>query len=164
MKIHKNKKKYKVLFVCIHNSARSQMAEAFLKQIASYDYEVESAGLEPGELNPLVVKVMKEDEGIDLSQNKTKSAFNFFKEGRLFNYVVTVCDEGTAQRCPIFPNVRERIIMSFEDPAVFTGTEEEKLQKTREVKEKIKEEVHILKKLIDSGEIKENFPKHWKIG
>ena len=164
MKSSVNQKKHKVLFVCVHNSARSQMAEAFLKKYASDEYEIESAGIEPGELNPLVVKVMGEDEGIDISNNETKSAFDFVRQGRLFNYIVTVCDESTAQKCPIFPGVRERIIMSFEDPSSFTGTEEEKMQKTREVKNEIKSEVLRFKELVDSGKIKENFPEHWKLG
>ena len=84
--------KKKVLFVCIHNSARSQMAEAFLKQMAGDRLEVESAGLEPGKLNPIVVEAMKE-VGIDISQNKTKSVFDFYKQGKKYDYVITVCDE-----------------------------------------------------------------------
>ncbi len=75
--------KDKVLFVCVHNSARSQMAEALLREMAGDRFEVESAGLEPGELNPLAVEVMKEI-GIDISGNQTKSAFDFFKEGKRF--------------------------------------------------------------------------------
>ncbi|MBU0631973.1 arsenate reductase ArsC [bacterium] len=156
-------KEFKVLFVCIHNSARSQMAEAFLKKYGSDKFYVESAGLEPGELNPLVVEVMKE-EGIDISENKTKSAFDFVKQGKLFNYIVTVCDEANAQRCPIFPGVRERIMMSFEDPSSFGGTTEEKLEKIRAVKEKIKQEVLKLIELIESHKLKENFPLDWKLG
>ncbi|MFH0788327.1 MAG: arsenate reductase ArsC, partial [Pseudomonadota bacterium] len=84
--------KDKILFVCVHNSARSQMAEAWLKEIAGDRFEVESAGLEPGTLNPLAVEVMKEI-GIDISGNQTKSAFDLFKEGRLYTHVITVCDE-----------------------------------------------------------------------
>jgi len=153
----------KVLFVCIHNSARSQIAEAFLNKYGSGEFEAYSAGLEPGTLNPLVVESLKED-GIDISHNKTKSVFDLYKEGKRFSYVVTVCDEGAAQRCPIFPGVRERILMSFEDPSTFTGTDEEKLNKIRAVKEQIKEEVLLFIELVKKGEIKENIPDHWKLG
>ncbi|MFC1704360.1 arsenate reductase ArsC [Candidatus Omnitrophota bacterium] len=132
--------KQKVLFVCVHNSARSQMAEAFLNQIGADQFEAESAGLEPGELNPLVVEAMKET-GIDISQNKTKSAFDFCKQGRPYNYVVTVCDESNSERCPVFPGSVERLHWGFEDPSTFTGTKEEKLQKTRKVRDQIKQRI-----------------------
>ena len=129
--------KTKVLFVCIHNSARSQMAEALLKQIGGDDFEVESAGLEPGKLNPLAIDVMREI-GIDISNNKTKSAFDLFKQGRLFHYVITVCDGASAERCPIYPGIVKKINWSFEDPSSFQGTWDEKLEKTREVRDEIK--------------------------
>lgn len=82
--------KRKVLFICVHNSARSQMAEAFLKQMAGDRFDVESTGLESGKLNPLAVEVMKE-VGIDISQNKTKSVFDFYKQGKVHDYVITYC-------------------------------------------------------------------------
>ena len=129
--------KVKVLFVCVHNSARSQMAEAFLNQLAGDKFKAESAGLEPGTLNPLVVEVLKEI-GIDISKNQTKSAFDLFKNGRMFQYVITVCDAASAERCPLFPGVTKRLGWSFEDPASFTGTHEEKLARTRIVRDKIK--------------------------
>ena len=131
--------KNKVLFVCVHNSARSQMAEAFLNQTAGDRFEAESAGLEPGKLNPVVVEVMKE-VGIDISQNKTKSVFDFYKQGKKYDYVFTVCDESQAGKCPIFPGtaVTKRIHWGFDDPASFQGSLEEKLEKTREVRDKIK--------------------------
>ena len=134
--------KNKVLFVCAHNSARSQMAEAFLKQMAEDRFEVESAGLEPGKLNPLVVEVMKE-MGIDISQNKTKSVFDFYKQGKRYDYVITVCDESQTQKCPVFPGTAatRRIHWSFDDPASFQGTWEEKLEKTRQVRDQIKQTI-----------------------
>ena len=89
------------LFVCIHNSARSQMAEAFLNNLAGDRFEAESAGLEPGILNPFVVKAMREAD-IDISGHKTKDVFEFFKQGKRFDYVITVCDEGSAGKCPFF--------------------------------------------------------------
>ncbi|MFA5088603.1 MAG: arsenate reductase ArsC [Candidatus Omnitrophota bacterium] len=132
--------KERVLFVCVHNSARSQMAEAFLKQSAGDKFEVESAGLEPGTLNPIVVEAMQE-VGIDISQNKTKSVFDFLKEGRIFQYVITVCDESQSEKCPIFPAVRERRHWGFADPSRFQGTHEERLKKTREVRDAIRNKI-----------------------
>ena len=132
--------KDKVLFVCVHNSARSQIAEALLNTVAGDRFEAESAGLEPGELNPLAVEVMKEI-GIDISKNKTKSAFDLFKEGRLYTHVITVCDETSAEKCPFFSGNTSRLHWSFADPSGFTGTWEEKLEKTREVREAIRETI-----------------------
>jgi arsenate reductase len=132
--------KIKVLFVCVHNSARSQMAEAFLNNLAGDKFYTESAGIEPGTLNPVVVKVMQE-EGIDISGNKTKGVFDFYKEGRRYNYVITVCDQSAAEKCPIFLGVSQKISWNFEDPAAFVGTENEKLAKTRIIRDKIKESV-----------------------
>ncbi|MCX7965320.1 MAG: arsenate reductase ArsC [Syntrophorhabdaceae bacterium] len=130
----------KVLFVCVHNSARSQMAEALMNHLCGDRFIAESAGLEPGVLNPLAVDVMAE-VGIDISKNNTKSVFDFYKKGRLYSYVITVCDEASAEQCPIFPGVTKRLHWSFEDPSKFTGTYEERLEKTRAVRDKIKEKI-----------------------
>jgi len=132
--------KKKVLFICVHNSARSQMAEAFLRQIAGDRFEVESAGLEPGKLNPVVIEVMKE-VGIDISQNKTKSVFDFYKQGKRYDYVITVCDESQAAKCPVFPGAICQLHWGFDDPAGFKGSWEEKLEKTRQVRDKIKQKI-----------------------
>lgn len=132
--------KIKVLFVCIHNSARSQIAEAYLKHFAGDRFYVESAGLEPGTLNPFVVKVMQED-GIDISGNKTKSVFELFKQGRMYGYVIAVCDKEAAERCPIFPGVCTRLSWSFSDPSALTGTYEEKLAGTRNIRDEIKQAI-----------------------
>jgi len=132
--------KIKVLFVCVHNSARSQIAEAFLNQLAGEEFFAESAGFEPGNINPLVVEAMKEI-GIDISSNQTKSVFDFFKQGRLYHFVIAVCDGASAERCPIFPGLTKRLGWSFEDPASFTGTHDEKLSKTRLVRDSIKAEI-----------------------
>lgn len=128
--------KLKVLFVCVHNSARSQMAEAFLNKYGGDSFEVESAGLEPGKLNPIVVEVMKE-AGIDISQNKTKSVFDFYKLGKQYDYVITVCDESQSGSCPVFPGPGQKLHWGFSDPSGFIGTNEEKLSKTKEVRDKI---------------------------
>ena len=129
-----------VLFVCIHNSARSQMAEAFLQQTCGHQFLAHSAGLEPGKLNPLVVQAMREI-GIDISGNKTKAVFDMVKSGKPFAYVITVCDEASAERCPIFPGITERLHWGFADPSSFQGTQEERLAKTREVRDTIKARV-----------------------
>ncbi|HEX3385090.1 MAG TPA: arsenate reductase ArsC [Mucilaginibacter sp.] len=130
----------KILFVCIHNSARSQMAEAYLNRFGGESLIAESAGLEPGKLNPYAVKVLQED-GIDISRKKTQGVFDLFRKGRMFQAVITVCDEASAEGCPIFPGVVKRLGWSFPDPSTFTGTEEEKLEQTRKVRDQIKEAV-----------------------
>ena len=132
--------KKKVLFICIHNSARSQMAEAFLNRICGKEFEASSAGIEPGRLNPIVVEVMKE-AGIDISGNQTKSVTDMLKSSNLFAYVITVCDEASAEHCPIFPGVTTRLHWGFPDPSGFQGTREEKLAKTREVRNTIKAKI-----------------------
>ena len=139
--------KHKVLFVCIHNSARSQMAEAFLKKYGGDAFEAESAGLEPGTLNPNVVAVMQE-VGIDLTGKPTQAVFDLFQQGRLYNAVVTVCDKEAAERCPAFQaaptglsGIVKRIAWSFRDPSAFTGTKEAILQHTREVRDEIEQQI-----------------------
>lgn len=140
---------HKILFVCIHNSARSQMAEAFLKKYGGDHFLVESAGLEPGTLNPNVVTVMQE-VGIDLSQKPTQAVFDLFRKGRLYNAVVTVCDEASAERCPIFPGRVKRLNWSFPDPSTFSGTPEEILQKTREVRDEVEAKIKAFVKEADT--------------
>jgi arsenate reductase len=132
--------KKKVLFVCIHNSARSQMAEAFLNRVCGEQFEAHSAGLEPGRLNPVVVEAMKE-VGIDLSASKTKSVSEMLESGRRFAHVITVCDEANAERCPIFPGAGQRLHWGFADPSSFRGSPAEVLQRTREVRDAIKQRI-----------------------
>jgi arsenate reductase (thioredoxin) len=132
--------KAKVLFICIHNSARSQMAETFLNQICGEQFEASSAGLEPGKLNPIVVEAMQEI-GIDISGNQTKAVFDIFKSGKIFKYVITVCDETSAERCPIFPGVTKRLHWGFPDPSAIQGTYEEKLERTRQIRDLIKSQI-----------------------
>lgn len=133
-------KKDRVLFVCIHNSARSQMAEAFLNHIAGDRFEARSAGLEPGELNPLAVEVMQE-LGIDISANQTKDVFEMFKKGEMYSFVITVCDGANAERCPVFPGIVSRLHWSFNDPAALQGSHEEKLEVAREIRDQIRTSV-----------------------
>lgn len=130
----------KILFLCIHNSARSQMAEAYLKKYGSDKFFTESAGLEAGKLNPLAIEVMQE-EGIDISNNLTKDVSTFLKEGRFYHYVITVCDEASSARCPLFPGAHKKINWNFTDPSALTGSHEEKLETTRKIRNKIKEAI-----------------------
>ncbi|MCD6459206.1 arsenate reductase ArsC [bacterium] len=132
----------KILFICIHNSARSQMAQAYVNYFGKKKFTAQSAGLEPGKLNPIVVEVMKED-GIDISQNKTNSVFDFFKQGRKYNYVIAVCDKTAYEQCPVFPGIVTggRLHWPFKDPSGLTGTYEEKLQNTRLIRDEIKTKV-----------------------
>ncbi|HLP76350.1 MAG TPA: arsenate reductase ArsC [Candidatus Paceibacterota bacterium] len=102
----------RVLFFCVHNSARSQMAEAWLKQIGGNDYEVESAGLEPGTVKRAVIEVMREVD-IDMSKNQTQSVFDIFNSGRTFDYVIALCDESNAKRCPVFPGAAKLLLWDF---------------------------------------------------
>ncbi|MDD4956500.1 MAG: arsenate reductase ArsC [Candidatus Omnitrophica bacterium] len=130
----------KVLFICIHNSARSQMAATFLNYLGGDIFEAESAGLEPGELNPIAVDVMKEI-GIDISANRTRSVREVLESGKEFDHVITVCDESAAAKCPVFPGNGRKEHWSFDDPSTFTGTYEEKLEKTRKVRDDIRERI-----------------------
>ncbi|OPY56585.1 MAG: Protein ArsC [Methanosaeta sp. PtaU1.Bin112] len=136
--------KMTVLFLCTHNSARSQMAEGLLRAMYGDRYEAHSAGVKATSLDPLAVQVMK-DIGIDISIQRSKS-FDEFKD-RIFDVAVTVCDRAN-QACPIcssdlklpikFPKAKEVIHRSFKDPAIARGSEEEKLEAYREVREEIK--------------------------
>jgi arsenate reductase len=133
--------KLKVLFICSQNAGRSQMAEAFLRRFAGDSFEVESAGREPAaQVHPLVQLVMAE-EGIDLSTKKPQSVFDLFRQGRLFDYVIAVCDTATAESCPIFPGLTKRWHWPFPDPAAVTGSPEEQLAKVRAIRDMIREKV-----------------------
>ncbi len=142
--------KIKVLFVCVHNSARSQIAEAFLKNLGKEHFIVESAGLELGVLNPLAIDVMKEI-GIDISQNKTKSVFDFIKMGKTYDYVITVCDETSGEKCPFFPGKSIRLHWYFGDPSSLTGTYEEKLNITRRIRDEIKKKIEEFIKVVNNS-------------
>ena len=132
--------KIRVLFICGRNSGRSQMAEAILKDMAGDRIDVESAGLEPKPINPLVVEVMQELE-FDLSRATSDSVFDFFKQGRLYDYVITVCDETAAGQCPVFPGITKRLHWPFKDPEELTGTHEEKLESLRIIRNQIREKI-----------------------
>lgn len=132
--------KVNILFLCVHNSARSQMAEAYLKLLGKEKFEAESAGLEPGVLNPLAVEVMRE-EGIDISGNATKDVFTLHKQGKSFHKVISVCGIDESERCPVFQNQQQKLIWNFEDPSAFNGCDQEKLAAIRAVRDEIKGKV-----------------------
>lgn len=148
-------KKQSVLFVCVHNSARSQIAEEILRKIAGDRFDVESAGLEAGTLNPYAVAALRE-VGIDISGKKTQTAFDLFKSGRYYSYVITVCDEASAERCPLFPRCVERIHWSFPDPSKFTGTDKEIMDQVREVRDSISDKVAAWVVAVERVDAKEN--------
>jgi arsenate reductase len=142
-KAHNQAMKKKVLFVCVQNSARSQIAAALLNKMCGNYFEAHSAGLEPGVLNPLAVEALKE-LGIDISRNKTQSVFDVWKSARhIFAYVITVCSESESEGCPIFAGVTTRLHWSFPDPGKFTGTHEERLKQTRSVLDQIHSKVDL---------------------
>ncbi|MBN1786610.1 MAG: arsenate reductase ArsC [Candidatus Methanofastidiosa archaeon] len=133
--------KVKVLFVCVHNSARSQMAEELLRLHGGDRFSVESAGYEPVEkVHPLVVEAMRE-KGVDLENKGTQSVFDAFKDGKAYDYVVTVCEECLQQGCPFFPYEKEFLRWSFIDPTKLEGSHEERLEGTRKVRDLIDEKI-----------------------
>lgn len=130
-----------ILFICEHNSARSQMAEAYLNLFAAEDkLFAESAGLEPGSLNPYAVEVLKE-EGVDISSNKVKSCFDLYKQQKQYDIIITVCAPAVSAKCPIFPGRVKRFNWPFDDPSHLTGSREEILAQTRMIRDQIKEKV-----------------------
>jgi arsenate reductase (thioredoxin) len=131
--------KAKVLFLCTGNSARSQMAEAFLRKYGGDNFDAYSAGLEPKGIHPLTERVM-EEIGVSLSGQYSKHVKEYM--GKMhFGYLITVCDEAD-KNCPtVFPSVGQRILWSFEDPAAFVGSDDEKLAKFREVRDRIERRI-----------------------
>lgn len=116
------------------------MAEAYLQKFAPDMFSAESAGLEPGKLNPVVVEVMKED-GIDISGNKTKSVHDFIKQGKKYDYIITVCDESAKERCPVFPGNAEKMHWSFPDPSALEGSARDRMEKTGKIRDDIRKKV-----------------------
>ena len=131
--------KKRVLFLCTHNSARSQMAEGLLRKMAGDQFEVFSAGTEQTRVQPLAIEAMRES-GIDISGHRSKTLDEF--AGDTFDYVITVCDRAN-ESCPIFPGTTERIHWSFDDPTAVTGTDEQKLRAFRTVRDAIQQRLRI---------------------
>ncbi len=128
--------KIRVMFVCIHNSGRSQMGEAFLRNLAGDRFEVASSGIEAGRLNPLVVKAM-EEIGVSMEGHYAKKAQDYVDRGERFDYVITVCDEANAERCPMFPGKHVRLHWGLPDPSAIGGTDAEKLAGIRPIRDAI---------------------------
>ena len=129
--------KTRILAICIHNSARSQMAEEFLRKYGGDLFEVQSAGIEPGRINPLVARLLAED-GIDIRKKKTRSVFDLHSSGAAFDYVIAVCDPEANEMCPIFPAEKKRLHWPFPDPSRASGSDEEKLRYIRPIRDAIR--------------------------
>src|SRR3954452_7196455 len=127
--------KSRVLFLCTHNSARSQMAEGLLRHLAGDRFEAMSAGTEATSVRPLAVRAMGEI-GIDIAGQESKTLDRYLQQP--FDYVITVCDDAN-ETCPFFPGAKSRLHWSFEDPSKAEGSEEERLEVFRSVRERIKD-------------------------
>lgn len=142
--------KEKVLFMCIHNAARSQMAEGLFRHLYGNNFDVYSAGSEPQSVDPLAIKVM-EEIGIDISSHRSKSLKEF--EGQEFDYVITVCGN-PYNACPFFVGGKKYFKQPFEDPSTFKGTEEEKLEFFRVIRDELKfwiEDLYFSYMIADDG-------------
>lgn len=139
----------RILFICVHNSARSQMAEAFANHDHGDVFIAESAGLEPGVINPLAVAAMA-DAGIDIADNPTSGVFDRVQAGELFDYVVTVCTDSEGE-CPIFPGIAKRIRMPFDDPSKLQGTDRERLAEAIRIRDEIRQAIADLAADIRNG-------------
>ena len=133
-------RKQKVLFICAHNSARSQIAAALLNETCGEFFDAQSAGLESGTINPVVVEALLE-LGIDISKNTTQRVFDVWTSGQIFQFVVTVCSEAEAEGCPIFAGVTTRLHWPFDDPSKLLGTPEQRLAGTRRIRAKIRAKI-----------------------
>jgi len=131
----------KVLFVCVHNSGRSQMAEAWLNHLCNERFLAESAGITPARaVNPQVVKVMQESD-IDITGKIPRSVFDVYKSGEMFSYIITVCDQASAEQCPVFLGLIKQLHWSFPDPSKITGTEDEILEEVRRIRDSIRDKI-----------------------
>ena len=131
--------KKRVLFLCTHNSARSQMAEGLLRHMAGGRFEVFSAGTERTRVQPLAIEAMRES-GIDITGHRSKTLDEL--AGESFDFVITVCDRAN-ESCPIFPGTSERLHWSFEDPTTATGSDEQKLGAFRTVRDAIQQRLRM---------------------
>lgn len=129
----------RVLFVCTHNSARSQMAEGFLRRLGGGRFEVFSAGTQPGSVHPLAVHAMAE-AGVDISGQRSKSVDEFLAER--FDFVVTVCDQAR-ESCPVFPGAGQQLHWSLEDPSRAGGGDEERMEAFRRVRDQIRTHIEL---------------------
>jgi arsenate reductase len=137
--------KARVLFLCTHNSARSQMAEGLLRHLTGDRFEAHSAGTEATQVRPLAIRAMHEI-GVDISGQESKTLERYLREP--FDHVITVCDDAN-EACPFFPGARNRVHWSFEDPSRAEGTEEERMAVFRLVRDRIRDRVQA--ELVDRG-------------
>ena len=154
--------KTKVLFICSHNTTRSQMAQALLSKYGGDDFEVLSAGVNAGVLNPMAVEVISEAENMDISSYTTNSIIDYFKQGLHFHYVITVCDEAKKESCPIFPGLDGILHWNISSPAC-DGSYEEKKAKVIISKNELKINVLEFVKLVKEKHIKSGFPESWHV-
>ena len=154
--------KTRVLFVCSANTTRSQMAQALLLKYGGEDFDVDSAGINPGVLNPLAIEVIKEDEDIDISSYTTNKVLDYYKDGRHYHYVITVCDEASKETCPIFPSLDGVLHWNITSPAC-DGSYEEKKEKVIASKNELKVNVLEFIKLVKEQHIKAGFPESWHV-
>ncbi len=154
--------KTKVLFICSHNTTRSQMAQALLAKYGGEDFEVFSAGIKAGELNPMSVEVISEAENMDISSYTTNNILDYFKQGLHFHYVITVCDEAKKEPCPIFPSLDGVLHWNITSPAC-DGTFEEKKAKVIQSKDELKVNVLEFINLVKEQHIKAGFPESWHV-
>ena len=131
----------RVLAICTHNSARSQMTEEYIRRAAGDRIEVASAGVEPGSVNPIVVELLRED-GIDIEGKQTRSIFDLHQRGERYDYVIAVCDAETAEQCPVFPSEKERLHWPFPDPSKATGSTADKLACVRPIRDEIRKKAN----------------------
>ena len=154
--------KTKVLFICSHNTTRSQMAQALLSKYGGDDFEVLSAGVNAGVLNPMAVEVISEAENMDISSYTTNSIIDYFKQGLHFHYVITVCDEAKKESCPIFPGLDGILHWNISSPACDRSYEEKKA-KVIASKDELKVNVLQLVELVKEQHIKSGFPESWHV-
>ncbi len=154
--------KTKVLFVCSANTTRSQMAEALLRKYGGEDFEVDSAGINPGVLNPLAVEVILEDEDMDISSYQTNKVIDYYKEGKHYHYVITVCDDASNEPCPVFPSLDGVLHWNITSPAS-DGSIDRKKAKIRVSKDELKENILKFISLVKNQHIKNGFPESWRL-
>lgn len=140
--------KTRVLFVCVYNSFRSQIAETFLNQKYEDRFIAESAGYKAKDIDPLAMEVMRE-KGYDISKNSINKVFDYYKEGRSYQYVITVCNREAEGDCPIFPGIVTRLRWDdLGNPDEFVGTYEERLEKARQLRDEIERRIDDFAKMV----------------
>jgi len=133
--------KIKILFVSYDNGVRSQMAEAWVNHLYGDKFDAHSAGISPAKsVNPLAVKVM-EERGIDISMKKTRSVFDIYKSSASFSYIITVCDQANAEKCPVFLGLVKQFHWDFPNVSIMDGPEAEIIDKLRSICDSIRERI-----------------------